>query len=315
MKFEKLTYEKLKGYLELFTYIIFIATILGYFSKYNFIFDICSQFRMQYLLFAVVVLIYCIVKKKKDIISLLIILTIIFNLFPIIGSIKNNDITKKKGFTVEVINLLTKNDKYNAVREELSDNNPDIIVLSEIDDKWSEELQSIKEQYSYIYEISREDNFGMALYSKIHITKIQKLSIGTVDTPAISAFCDYQGKVFEIICVHTTPPINQQYFNNTKRIFKDLADYVKRNGHNVVIVGDFNTTMFSYNYKNFLKSSKMKDLSNIFNPTWPTFWFFPFRITLDHIFITKAFSVKDYSLSKKIGSDHFPIWAEISFKE
>lgn len=315
MKFEIITVEKLKTYLKFFVFITFIATILGYFSKYNFIFDICSQFKIQYLLFGVIVLIFCIVKKKKDIISLLIILTVILNLFSVLGSIKNNDITKKKGFTIEVINLLTKNNKYHSVRTELSENNPDIVVLSEIDDKWSEELQTIKENYSFIYEISREDNFGIAIYSKIHITKIQKLSIGTFDTPAISAFCDYNGKVFEIICIHTTPPINQQYFNNTKKIFQDLANYVSKNRHNVIIVGDFNSAVFSYNYKNFLKISKMKDLSNIFNPTWPTFWLFPFRITLDHIFITKSFSVKDYSLGKKVGSDHFPIWAEISFKE
>lgn len=308
--------EKLKSYdFSFFVYAVLIVSILGYFSKFNFLFDICSQFCLQYLIFALIVLVFYIIKKQKTIKSLLVIFIILLNLFPVLGSIKTNDSTKKQGFTIEVINLLTKNKKYNAVRKEINDKSPDILVIQELDDKWSEELQAVKENYPFIYEISRQDNFGIALYSKIHITEIRKFFVGTLDVPAISAFCDYEGKVFEIICIHTTPPICQKYFKNTQKIIDDLANYVVENGHNVIITGDFNTAPYSYNYKNFVKTSKMKDLSNIFHPTWSAFWLSPFRITLDHIFVTKSFAVRDYAVGNNIGSDHLPIWAEISFKE
>ncbi len=308
--------EKLKSYdFSFFVYAVLIVSILGYFSKFNFLFDICSQFCLQYLIFALIVLVFYIIKKQKTIKSLLVIFIILLNLFPVLGSIKINDSTKKQGFTIEVINLLTKNKKYNAVRKEINDKSPDILVIQELDDKWSEELQAVKENYPFIYEISRQDNFGIALYSKIHITEIRKFFVGTLDVPAISAFCDYEGKVFEIICIHTTPPTNQTYFKNTQKIIDDLANYVVENGHNVIITGDFNTAPYSYNYKNFVKTSKMKDLSNIFRPTWSAFWLSPFRITLDHIFVTKSFAVRDYAVGNNIGSDHLPIWAEISFKE
>ena len=308
--------EKLKKFDGSFLiYATLAVTILGYFSKFNFLFDICSQFCLQYLIFALIVLVFYIIKKQKTIKSLLVIFIILLNLFPVLGSIKINDSTKKQGFTIEVINLLTKNKKYNAVRKEINDKSPDILVIQELDDKWSEELQAVKENYPFIYEISRQDNFGIALYSKIHITEIRKFFVGTLDVPAISAFCDYEGKVFEIICIHTTPPTNQTYFKNTQKIIDDLANYVVENGHNVIITGDFNTAPYSYNYKNFVKTSKMKDLSNIFHPTWSAFWLSPFRITLDHIFVTKSFAVRDYAVGNNIGSDHLPIWAEISFKE
>lgn len=308
--------EKLKSYdFSFFVYAVLIVSILGYFSKFNFLFDICSQFCLQYLIFALIVLVFYIIKKQKTIKSLLVIFIILLNLFPVLGSIKINDSTKKQGFTIEVINLLAKNKKYNAVRKEINDKSPDILVIQELDDKWSEELQAVKENYPFIYEISRQDNFGIALYSKIHITEIRKFFVGTLDVPAISAFCDYEGKVFEIICIHTTPPICQKYFKNTQKIIDDLANYVVENGHNVIITGDFNTAPYSYNYKNFVKTSKMKDLSNIFHPTWSAFWLSPFRITLDHIFVTKSFAVRDYAVGNNIGSDHLPIWAEISFKE
>lgn len=315
MKFDKLQAEKIKKYFKIFVYITFAVTIFGYFSKLNFLFDICSQFRTQYLFFGIIALIFCIIRKKKNITSLLIIMIIILNLFSVISVIKPVDRTKKKGFTIEVVNILTKNENYDLLRQELTENAPDIIILEEIDDIWSEELQPIKENYPYSYEISREDNFGIALYSKIHISEIRKLNLGEFNTPAISAFCDYKGKVFELICIHTTPPCSQKYFKNTKKMLETLGKYVAENGHNVIIAGDFNTTPYSYNYQHFIKTSKMKNLSNIFHPTWSTFWLSPFRITLDHLMVTKAFAVKDYSLGNQIGSDHFPIWAEISFKE
>ncbi len=296
-------------------YFTLLLTILGYFSKFNFLFDICSQFRMQYLIFGLILLAYCIIKKRKTITSLLIIFIVVLNLCSVLGSVKFNDRTKKQGFTIESVNLLTSNKKYDAVRKELTENTPDIIIIEELDDKWSEELQTIKENYPFIYEISRDDNFGIALYSKIHITQIRKLNLGTLAVPAISAFCDYEGKVFEIICIHTTPPTSQKRFKSTKKTMNDLANYVAENGHNVIIVGDFNTTAYSYNYKNFIKISKMKDINNIFHPTWSASMILPLRITLDHIFVTKAFAVRDFSLGKNIGSDHLPIWAEISFKE
>lgn len=308
--------EKLKKFDGSFLiYATLAVTILGYFSKFNFLFDICSQFRMQYLIFGLILLVYCIIRKHKNILSLLIVCIVILNLISVLGSLKFNDVTKKQGFKIEIINLLTKNNKYNAVRKEINDKSPDILVIQELDDKWSEELQAVKENYPFIYEISRQDNFGIALYSKIHITEIRKFFVGTLDVPAISAFCDYEGKVFEIICIHTTPPTNQTYFKNTQKITQDLADYIAENGHNAIIAGDFNTSHYSYNYKNFIKTSKMQDLSSIFHPTWPTFWLFPFRITLDHIFVTKSFAVRDYAVGNNIGSDHLPIWAEISFKE
>lgn len=308
--------EKLKKFDGSFLiYATLAVTILGYCSKYNFLFDICSQFRMQYLLFGLILLVYCIIRKHKNILSLLIVCIVILNLISVLGSLKFNDVTKKQGFKIEIINLLTKNKKYNAVRKEINDKSPDILVIQELDDKWSEELQAVKENYPFIYEISRQDNFGIALYSKIHITEIRKFFVGTLDVPAISAFCDYEGKVFEIICIHTTPPTNQTYFKNTQKITQDLADYIAENGHNAIIAGDFNTSHYSYNYKNFIKTSKMQDLSSIFHPTWSAFWLFPFRITLDHLFVTKSFAVRDYAVGNNIGSDHLPIWAEISFKE
>lgn len=315
MKFKAIV-EKLKKFDGSFLiYATLAVTILGYFSKFNFLFDICSQFRMQYLLFGLILLVYWIIRKHKNILSLLIVCIVILNLISVLGSLKFNDVTKKQGFKIEIINLLTKNKKYNAVRKEINDKSPDILVIQELDDKWSEELQAVKENYPFIYEISRQDNFGIALYSKIHITEIRKFFVGTLDVPAISAFCDYEGKVFEIICIHTTPPTNQTYFKNTQKITQDLADYIAENGHNAIIAGDFNTSHYSYNYKNFIKTSKMQDLSSIFHPTWSAFWLFPFRITLDHLFVTKSFAVRDYAVGNNIGSDHLPIWAEISFKE
>lgn len=45
---------------------------------------------------------------------------------------------------VGLINVLTQNKNYDKVRKDLNKNSPDIIVIEELDDKWSRELFDIK---------------------------------------------------------------------------------------------------------------------------------------------------------------------------
>lgn len=293
----------------------FIATVLGFFTKFSFLGDICSHFRVQYFLTAVIALILFYRMKSSKISVYIAFITLLINGFFIAKCIKVPDYVKNYDLSISVLNLLTSNDKYDKVKKELARINSDILIIEEIDDKWSFELQEIKEEYPFTYEMSRDDNFGIALYSKIPIIRLKKLNAGMLDVPVISADCNLDGYEFEIIAVHTTPPISADYYLNTSKMFDNIAEYVKNTEKDVIVAGDINSTAFSYNYQNFVKKSKLKDAGSIFQPTWNT-RFLPFlRISLDHIFVPKKYKVKSFNVGKYVGSDHFPIFAKISFEE
>ncbi|MGN0014731.1 MAG: endonuclease/exonuclease/phosphatase family protein, partial [Candidatus Gastranaerophilaceae bacterium] len=236
---------------------------------------------------------------------------VIINIFPVLGNINIYFPQKESDMKICQINILTQNKRYEKVRQELLKNAPDIIVVEEIDDTWSSELYTVKNEYPYTYEVSGEGNFGIAVYSKIPIIKIKKMYAGNLSIPLISAICKYKGNEFEVIAIHTTPPISQEYFQNTRQMLENVSSYIESTKRATIVVGDINSSFFSYNYKNFIKNAGLKPSGSILKPTWAAFHPFFMRISLDHIFVTKEFGINSFKIGKNIGSDHFPVYAEI----
>ncbi|MCR5262030.1 MAG: endonuclease/exonuclease/phosphatase family protein [Candidatus Gastranaerophilales bacterium] len=298
------------------------GTILGFFSKYCFLTDICCHFKFQYIYATVIILIFYLAMKIKDKkLYAAILLVLILNTAEIIRcivisppekpfSVQQNE-EQKPIIKIGLINLLTSNTHYQSVRDEILNSNADIFVIEEINTDWSGELEEIKKVYPYNYEYLREDNFGLAIYSKIPVKQFNVLYAGNFALPVLTAMIEYNGKITEIIAVHTTPPTSNAYFKNTQSMLEDIAKYVQTRQLPTVIVGDINSSRFSYNYANFIKKTKMKDCGSIFQTTWTAFWLPPMRITLDHIFVTKDFGVADFKVGNKVGSDHFPVFAEV----
>lgn len=289
-----------------------LGTFAGFFSEYNFVADIFSHFRMQYCLAGFILLIYFFVSKNKYIIFVYIsLILILINIFPVLRNLNIHYSSKKADMKICQINILTSNKKYEKVRQELLRNAPDIVVIEELDDIWSNELYTVKNEYPFTYEVSNEGNFGIAIYSKIPIKQVKKMYAGNLNIPLISAICEYKGTEFEIIAIHTTPPMSQEYFVNTRQMLDNVSSYIESTKRPTIVAGDINSSFFSYNYKNFVKRAKLKPAGSVLKPTWAAFHPFFMRISLDHIFVTKEFGIKNFKIGKKTGSDHFPVYSEI----
>lgn len=302
----------------------FVATILGFFSKYCFLTDICCHFRLQYFLIGLTALIFYYILKTKDRKTFAVILIVLcLNFAEIIhciilspSQVISKTITADKTkMRIGLVNLLTSNKKYEKVKNELLQNNADILVVEEIDKKWSSELEDVKKIYEYKYEHIREDNFGIAIYSKIPVINFNNIVAGFYDEISVlSATVDFNGNIIEIIGIHTIPPSCNEYFKNTRQMLDDIGEYVNSRNMNSVVIGDINSSRFSYNYKNFLNKSKMQDVGNIFQLTWPTYWILPLRIPLDHIFVSKNIGFENFKIGNNVGSDHFPVFVDIFIK-
>jgi endonuclease/exonuclease/phosphatase (EEP) superfamily protein YafD len=82
----------------------------------------------------------------------------------------------------------------------------------------------------------------------------------------------------------------------------------------VVMLGDFNTTPYSPIFPEVLKIGRLRDSALGFVPqtTWQSR--FPlFGLPIDHILVGHGVSVLDRHVGAGIGSDHFPIIADLAF--
>jgi len=298
-----------------FWFIIFcIIVLLSLLPSKFFVIDILSQFKLQYfyagLIFSVIFL--CLTFYRR--------IFFVFIIAALISSGVNRislgeDVKMTSGNTkIALYNVLTKNKNYNLVLNEISLNNPNIIILLETDYQWEENLKELKASYPFYYEHSRDDNFGLSIFSKIPFKSIKLEEWTDAYIPVVKVEFLYQNKPVQLYCVHTLPPVSKFYTNIRNQMYKKINSISLQaisNSESVIFAGDFNSTIYSRAYRNNLRV--LNDVQTTFGNktgTWNAWWLPQFRISLDHFLVTPDINAKSFKVGQYIGSDHFPLYFE-----
>lgn len=313
----------------LFSIFVFI-NVFANLPSLNIFVDILSHFKVQYLYISIlfsVVFLYFSFFYRKCIFALIISIFLIFvnglevssycmQPLRMTKTVKNVENNIKLG----LFNVLTSNNNYNKLLFEIKLKNPDIIILQEVDENWLNNISNLKDDYPYFVEYPREDNFGMSFYSKYPITKSAVEFWTYHEVPVIFAKVKKGKNEIAFYCVHTLPPVNTEYITVRNKMLQNInkiLNNARKNEDNVIIAGDFNTTIFSPAYKKYIDSplnskvvydairymSKIQGSWNAYHPP-------VFRVTLEHVLSIPPVIPLETELGNHIGSDHFPIFAE-----
>lgn len=314
-----------------FSVYISIFTVLGFFGDKFFLFDIMSQFSLQYYVLGFILFVGLLIWDKfiktpkwALILCVLIIVINSFQILPWRRQMKPEMFMSHMDMKISLMNVLTSNNGYNAVLENINKSKPDVIFLEEVNDEWLKNMSELDKIYPYSIKHPRADNFGVALYSKVPFKTSEIKYFGHFEIPLIVCTIEKHNKKLKIIGIHTTPPGKQDYFINRNEMLSELADFVKNDPMPIIIIGDLNTTMYSPSYKKFIKQSKLINARKNFGiiPSWSpktrdingiTFdKLMRFAmIPIDHALHNAKVKITSFKTSKSIGSDHLPI--EVSF--
>jgi endonuclease/exonuclease/phosphatase (EEP) superfamily protein YafD len=84
---------------------------------------------------------------------------------------------------------------------------------------------------------------------------------------------------------------------------------------NYILMGDLNMTEFSAHFKDFLQKTQLKDSRQGFGSqtTWKKSgsWL---GLAIDHCLVSPNFQVLQRKVGKDVGSDHLPIYVELSLR-
>lgn len=326
VKYIKIMKNKIYNYLKtrgLLFFVIFICVnIIAVLPVNNIIVDIFSHFRLQYLIFSflfLVLFIYLSCLSKKYIVYCVIccvlILSNLFEIFPYIGRYEHFN----PGNTIKLAlyNVLTSNKSYDDFLVSVSQENPDIIILQETDDIWLEHIKDLKKSYPYYIEHSRLDNFGISMYSKIPFTSTDIELWTDFEVPVAVADLQVFSKKLRIYGIHTLPPTGKDYFRVRNEMLKKINTISSQDSsYNLIFAGDFNTTIYSNSYKKYIKSTDLNDcqiLAKNINGTWNALYIPIFRISLEHVLISPKILMNSFKIGKNFGSDHLPVYVELSF--
>ena len=229
---------------------------------------------------------------------------------------KKNIDNSNDAIKIFIANVLQENRNSDLCNKAIKRYDPDIILLVETDDQWRQEVESCLDGYPYRVLQPQQNTYGMLLFSKLEILRHTLRFLVEPEVPSITADIETKGgKVFRLYCLHPKPPVPGESDDSTDRDAEILivGKEAKKHKHPVIVAGDLNDVAWSYTTNLFLKVSELLD-PRIGRGFFSTFHanYKLLRWPLDHVFCSSHFYLKRLKRLPSIGSDHFPIFIEVS---
>ncbi len=205
-------------------------------------------------------------------------------------------------------NVLSSNTERHKLLEFIGEEQPDVIALQEVTRAWEATLHALADDYPHSLIESRDDNFGIAILSRLPFTAVTAVDAPPLGYPTIIADIDVDGRALRIINAHPTIPISRALYDSRNRQLENLVELVRLSRGPRVLVGDFNVTMWDLNYRSLEARSGLRNGRRGFGlaPTWPTF--LPIAmIPIDHVLVSSDIGVAGLRTGPRIGSDHLPL--------
>jgi endonuclease/exonuclease/phosphatase (EEP) superfamily protein YafD len=208
------------------------------------------------------------------------------------------------------LNVHTEGTSYEQVKRLIADENPDVIGLVEVDQRWLTALAPALTGYTGRIEAPRPDNFGVALYVRGEVT-------GSADElatplPTIVAAVGVAGTRFVAIVTHPIPPMSGEAVQRQRMQLDMIAARARSAAGPVVVMGDYNATPWSRPFHRMLDRSGLCDSRAGFGvqASFPAAsWFF--RIPIDHVLTSCTIGVRDRRIGRDVGSDHLPVIVDL----
>lgn len=249
-------------------------------------------------------------------------LTKIYPYTPLAGYQVKNNLEVKKDRTVSLLiaNVLQKNKEYRKVLDEILTTDPDIIILTETDTRWRNELAPFIKQFGYTFkaEMPLDNTYGMLYYSRLKSIdpKIEFLLQDSI--PSIHTLLELPSKeIVELHIIHPTPPLPPHDESSTDRDAQMMmvAKMAKNSDYPVIVAGDFNDVAWSESTRLFQNVSGLLDPRigrGFYNTFDANSWIM--RWPLDHLFVSEEWRVMNLDLGNDVESDHFPLYAKLSLE-
>lgn len=213
-----------------------------------------------------------------------------------------------------VSNVYCSNRKFDRIQQLVAEENPDVVGLVEVSERWLRKLKPLRERYPYHFEIPDELYVGLALYSRLPISDARAIRVGDRSTPAIAATLDTPDGQIEILLVHPASPVDSAAIRRRNAQILALAQHVRDTGRPTVLAGDLNITMWNDGYHPLDEIARLHNAraGHGVGPTWPAIA--RLGVPIDHVLATPDVSLRGFRVLGSVGSDHRPIAAEFALR-
>lgn len=217
-----------------------------------------------------------------------------------------------------VANVLMGNRESKAFLDVVRQYDPDVILTVETDEWWEEALRTLEGEYPHTLKNPLDNTYGMLVHSRLEMIdpEVRFILEDSIPSMHMQVVLSSGDRVF-MHFVHPDPP-NPKYAKTTTERDAELlivGREVEKRDEPTIIAGDFNDVAWSYTTNLFQKASGLLDprvgrgMYSTFNAKNPLL-----RWPLDHVFHSDHFKLVRMERGPGWGSDHFPIFIELSME-
>ena len=226
--------------------------------------------------------------------------------------VRKHQLNPDRQISLIISNVLTTNNKYQLLLEQIQKYQPDLVLTLESDRVWQKALSVIEKDYPYRVPVPLDNLYGMHLYSRLELKDTEVKFILSDEIPSIHTTVILRsGQPVQLYCLHPKPPSPTEAKDSTLRDAELLivGDQIKDLDESCIVMGDLNDVAWSRTTRLFQRISGLLDprvgrhFVNTFHADYPLL-----RWSLDHIFHSTDFALVHMKRLPHVGSDHFPVY-------
>lgn len=293
-----------------------VFSIAGFFGLLHRYCELASHFRLQYLIAACLcILFFAIFKAWRQV--LIATACVIINAFVVLPwvslSASGHVSDLHPDLRLMSANVLYRNGNHSALLEQVAKENPDVLLVLEASDHWQEALKALDQTYPYMRIARKSDRESLMLFSRHPLVDLPIKNEGEANFGHLRVALNFNGKTVSLIGLHPPTPTGEKDFLARNRQFTVVAGIVQELPQPVIVIGDFNATMWSPYFARLVEETKLVSARKGFGilPTFPTF-FPPLMIPIDHCLVSPDIKVLDCRKGSNIGSDHLPLIVDLA---
>lgn len=190
---------------------------------------------------------------------------------------------------------------------------PDLICVQEVSRQWEESLSILDGSYPVHLSLSRGDNFGIAIYSRLPGPQPEIVFQREFGVPAMALRFTRNGREVSLLNVHTLPPAGRRYASTRNAQLDAINAWLRKRTGLAIVMGDLNTSIYSPRYRRLIRGTGAKNVRAGYGPlgTWPS-WVPLLRLPLDQCLVKGDMRVVRCAVEEAGGSDHLPLLVDLA---
>ena len=277
--------------------------------------DFLAQFRLQYVIAAVILTLFCLTAHRwKSSVCAIIILIINLSLMMAHINFSNTDFKPQEvPLKILIFNTKIENQNNDAVLKTIRNSGADYAFLMEVSKDRLKSFNNLRPPYRFKHEYIHS---GSQEYSSVILSRKSFRETGVIKVKNLPSGLwvkiRHNQKNIVFIGTHLKPFSSDKGYKDAEKQINAFTDFIRNQNDSVVVMGGFNAAPWTPLLYTFERKGGLKAKGGLL-PSWNSKLPWIFRIPQDYVYTHQGIDVFESRFLDDSGSNHMPVLMTIGY--